>query len=115
MDLQGVVTVIEALHPDGVVEIPGCLAVDSDNVEVSKIATTGKFVDGDRTGDRAGLLEHLFGKTVRDVVGADQDLDIDAEIAGLPQDFRDPAERTFAVFAEVEDFGCDDHAVKVVN
>ena len=52
---------------------------------------------------------------MRDVMRADQNLDVDAEVVRVAQDLDDAAHGPVAVFAKVEDFGGDDHAVQVFD
>src|SRR5205823_119721 len=54
-------------------------------------------------------------KAVRDVVRADQDLDVDPEIVGMAEDLGDAPLRAIPVGAEVENLGGDDHAVQVFD
>ena len=52
---------------------------------------------------------------MRNVMRADEDLDVDAEVVGPPQDLDDPAHRPVAVVAEIHDLRGDDHAVQVFD
>ncbi len=52
---------------------------------LAEIAAARQFRCGDRAGDALGLLHHLGRKLVRQVVLADDDLDIHAEIVGMAQ------------------------------
>ena len=83
--------------------------------QLAEIAAAGELVRRDRPGNRARLLQHLGGKLVRDVMLADHDLDVDAEIVGHAQDLDHAAHRAVAVFAEIEDLDVDDHAVQVFD
>ncbi len=91
VDLQGEAAVIQALHPDGVVEIARGFAVDGDDIERAEIAAAGKFGFRDRSGKRARLGENLVGEMMRDVMRADEDFDVDAEIVRAAENFDDAA------------------------
>ncbi len=102
-------------HPHGVVEIPRGFAVDGDDIEVAKIAAAGELGRRNRSGNGAGLFQNLVGKVMRDVMRTDENLDVDAEVVGQAEDFDDAADGTVAVFAEVHDFGGDDHPVQILD
>ena len=64
-------------------------------------------------GNRARLLQHVLGKLMRDVMRADQNLDVDSEIVRTPQNLDHAAGGPVAVVAVIDDLGGDDHAVQV--
>ena len=69
---------------------------------------------GNRPGNRPRLLQHVLGKLMRNVMRADQNLDVDAEIVRLAQNLDDAPRGPVAVVAEIDDLGGDDHAVQVL-
>ena len=115
VDVQGVVAVGEVVHPDGVVEVAGGFAVDGDDVEGAEVAAGGDFVGGDDGAHRLGLLEHLGGEAVRQVVLADDDFDVDAEVASRPRISMTRPVVVPSPLGEVDDLDVDDHAVEVVG
>ena len=115
MDLQRVIAVGQPVHPHGVVEIAGGFAVDGDDVEFAKIAAAGDLFVRDAAGNGSRLIEHVIGKMMRDVMRADQDFDVDAEVVRMAQHLDDAAGRAVAVFAEIQNFGGDDHAFQILD
>ena len=115
VDLQRIVAVVEALHPDRVIKIARCFAVDRDDIERPEIAAPRDLAGGDRTGNGLRLLQHVFRKTVRDVMRADHNLNVDAEIIGVTQNLDDPANRPVAVAAVVENLRRDDKAFEIFS
>ena len=77
------------LDVNGVVEIAGGFAVDGDDGEVAKIFAALVFCFGDGNGAAGGFLQDCGGKCVREVMLADDDFDVDAEVAGAAEDFYD--------------------------
>jgi hypothetical protein len=74
---------------NGVVEIAGGFAVDGDDGDVTKILAALVFCFGDGNGATVGFLQDCGGKCVREVMLANDDFDIDAEVAGTAEDFYD--------------------------
>ena len=46
---------------------------------------------------------------------ADQDLDVDSEIVGMPQNFDHAPHRPLVRAAEIHNLGRDDHAVQILD
>ena len=86
VDVQRVVAVGQAVHPHGVVEIARGFAVDGDDV-AARGNRGGLPVRPRRStfGIASRLLHDFWRKLMRQVVLADDDLDIDAEIVGVAQ------------------------------
>src|SRR6202051_3331738 len=74
---------------NGVVEIAGGFAVDGDDGEVAKILADCAFCVADGSGAARGFLQNFGGKCVREVMLANDDFDVDAEVAGAAEDFDD--------------------------
>ena len=83
--LQREVAVRQLVHQHGIVEIARRLAVDRNDGQSAKIAPAFQIRRRDDGGHRLRLFHHLGRKTVRQMVLADDDLDIDAEIARRPR------------------------------
>src|SRR6185312_6031365 len=115
VDLQRPMPVSQRLNPHGVVEITRRFAVDGHDIQFAKVAAAGEFVRGNRPGNGAGLFQNIIRKAMRNMVRPDEDLDVDAEIAGQPQNLDDPADWTIAIFTEIHDFRGDDHAFEIVD
>ena len=99
---------------DGVVEVPGGFAVDGDDGEVAEVAAAGDFLRieaGD--GARAASSQNIVRENVREVVLADDDLDIHAKVAFAAEDFDDAAAGGTGGGGPVGDLDVDDHAFQV--
>src|SRR5579871_2931605 len=112
MDLKREIAVLEFLDPHGVVEIASGFAVDGDDIEAAEILTPRDFLRRNRSRYRASLRNRLIRKTVRNMMRADQDFDVQAEVAGTAEDLDNAAGGALAMFAEIENFGGHDHAVQ---
>src|ERR1700719_19900 len=78
-----------AFDVNSVVEIAGGFAVDGDDGEGAKIFAALVFCFGDGNGAARSFLQDFGGKRVRDVMLANDDFDIDAEVAGAAENFDD--------------------------
>ena len=102
------------VHPDGVVEVARRFAVDGDDVHAAEVAPALAVPRAAITSGMAcGLLHHLRREAVRQVVLADDDLDVDAEIVRVAQDLDHAAHGALAALGELEQLDVDDHAVQV--
>ena len=66
---------------------------------------------GDRGGHRLGLLDDLGRELVGQVVLADDDFDVDAEIVGVAENFDDAAHGGSATLGILQQFDVDHHAI----
>ena len=87
--LQMPTAVGAALDVYGVVKIAGGFAVDGDDREVAKIFAALAFYFADWDGAARSFLEDRVGKCVWEMMLANDDFDVDAEVAGAAQDFDD--------------------------
>jgi len=83
--MQRPVAVVEAIHPYGVVEIARRFPVNGHDIEGAEVAPAGDFSLRNRTRNRLRLRQHVIRKAVRDMVRADQDLDVDPKSSGWPR------------------------------
>ena len=113
VDIQGVVAVGEAVHPYGVVEITGGYAIDGDDVERAEILAAGELVGANDVREALGLFQDFRGKFMGDMMLADDDLDVHAEIVRMAQDFDDAADGVLAIFGKFDNFHVHDHAVQI--
>ena len=65
-------------------------------------------------GDIASVVEHGIRKEVGDVVLADHDLDVDAEVVGVAEDFEDASARLAVERGPVGDLDIDDEIFEIV-
>ena len=90
---ERVVAVGQAVHPDGVVEVARGFAVDGDDVQCAEIAAAGESRRrGWRRRERAACSSDLGREAVGQVVLADDDFDVDAEVVGAAEDLDDAAD-----------------------
>ena len=113
VDVQEVVAPGRFIDPDGVVEIARGLSVDRHHVHAAEIGAASGLVGADRGRKRLRLFEDFRRKTVRQVVLADHDFDIDAEIVRVSQDLNDAADGVAPLLGKLDDLDVDDHAVEV--
>ena len=78
---------------DGVVEVLRRLAVDRDDAVVAQIAPAEQVLFADLLGERLRFGHDRLGKPVRQVVRAQDDLDVDAGFAQEPQPLLDDTVR----------------------
>ena len=81
----------QTVHPHGVIKIARRFAVDGVNIELTEVAPPFGFRGGDRRRDALRLFQYVGRKPVRDVVLANDGLDIDSEIVRMPQHLHDAA------------------------
>ena len=91
--LKQIIAVNQTLNVHRVVEIFGCLTVDSDNGQMTEIAAGLAVELGDKLGDRFRLREHLRRELMRQVILADDHLHVDPEFFAAPQDLNHAAAR----------------------
>jgi len=115
VDLEEPAAVITALDVHGVVEVAGGFAVDGDDGKAAKILAAGEFRFGDGAGELFGFVGNFAGKRVGQVVLADDDFGVHAEIAGAAEDFNDAADGSGAFAAVADQFGIDDGAIEFRN
>ena len=80
-----------ARHVHGIVEIAGIDGVDGHDDGVGEIDAAGEIVFAERRGGVARFFLGVFGKLVRQVVGANDRQRIDAGLAARSENFRDDA------------------------
>ena len=110
--LQLPVAVFEALHVHGVVEIARRFAVDRDDRQIAEIAPPGALGIAHRMRRGGGFRQHFRGKFVRQMMFADQDLDVHAEIAGPPENFDHASRRRHAAARKARHLHVDDGAIE---
>ena len=115
MDLQRIVAVWKALHPDGIVKVAGGLAIDGYDGQVAEVAPARQLGLWNHLLDRPRLVDHGLRKPVRDVMLADHDFDVDAEIVFMAEDLNDASGRVSSTFRKLEDLDIDDHVVHLFD
>ena len=91
--LENIVAVEESLDVNGVVEIFCRLAVYRHNGKRAKIPPPFAFRLGDVLRLHARISQHFGGKAMRQVILANDDLNVDAELVTRAQNFNHPAAR----------------------
>jgi len=115
VDLQEPAAVFAAFNVDGIVEVAGGFAVDGNDGKAAKILAAGEFGFCDGAGELFGFVGNFAGKRVGQVMLADDDFGVHAEIAGTAQDFNDTADGSGAFAAVADQFGVDDGAIEFRN
>jgi len=115
VDLQEPAAAFEAFDVNGVVEVARGFAVDGDDGEAAKILAAGQFRFGNWAGELFGFVSNFAGKRVGQVVLADDDFRVHAEIAGAAKNFDDAADGRGAFAGVADEFGIDDGAVEFRN
>src|SRR5207245_1807368 len=95
-----------------VVEIARRLPVNRDDGQVAKVATAGALGVAHGMRHRGGFNQRFRWKLVRKVVLADQDLDVNAEIARPPENLDHTASRRNTATREAGQLHVDDGAVE---
>src|SRR5260221_9084946 len=87
VDVQGEISIRQRIDPDGVVEIARGFAVNRYYVHAAKIAAALRLRV--RNGDEyiLRLLHRIWREAMRQVVLANHNLDIHAEVVGTAEDF----------------------------
>ncbi len=89
VDLQKPAAIRAALDVHRVVKIAGGFAVNRDDRELAEILAAGEFCVAYRFGAMFGFFKNFSGKKMREVMLADDDFGVHAEIAGTPDNFDD--------------------------
>src|SRR5437879_6226039 len=115
VDLKMPASVGAMLDVDGVVEIARGFAIDGDDGQVAEIFAAGAlgFVDG--LCATLGFIKNFCGEEVREMMLANDDLGVDAEIAGTAENFDDAAGRRCASMRITEQLDVDDGAVEFIE
>ena len=90
LQLPGAIRAAVLADKDGVVEILGGLAVDGDDRQVAKVAAAGNFLLI-QMGDGAGLVQNIGRENMRQMMLADDDFHVHAEIVFAAQNLDDAA------------------------
>ena len=99
---------------NGVVEVAGGLAVDGDDGQVAEVAAGGDDF-GVEMSDSAGFGENLVGEDAREMVLADDHLDVDAEVVGMAENFDDLAAGGASGCGPGGDFNVDDETFEIAR
>ena len=113
VDLKFVVTVGEIADEDGIVKVAGGFTIDGDDGEVAEIAAALEFGGRNRGGDGAGFGDDGGRKVVGQVVLADDDLNIDAEVVFVAEDFDKAATGILRGGGPAGDLAIDDETFQV--
>ena len=114
VDLQFEVAVVQMLHRHGVVEIARGFAVDGDDGQVAKIASPLQFRPGIDGSACLCFFEDSRRETVRQMVLADDDLDVHAEIVFIAENFDYSSTRILRGCGPIGDFNVHNDIFQVV-
>src|SRR5260221_14126071 len=115
VDMKRIVAAGDAIPPYGIVEIASRFPIDGNDVHVAKILTACKLVEPDDVRITLRLLQNFRRKMMRDMMLADDDLDVHAEIVRMSQDFDHPPHSMLAIFRKLKNLDADDHSVEVLR
>ena len=110
--LQLPVAVFEALHVHRVVKIARRFAVNRDDRQIAEVAPPGALDIAHGMRRRGGFRQHVRGKFVRQMMLADQDLHVHAEIAGAPENLDHASRRGHAAARKARHLHVDDGAIE---
>ena len=115
MDVQGEIAVWQLVHPHGVVEITRGFAIDSYYLHAAEIAPAFELCRRDYQGYILGLLKGVRREAMRQVVLANHDLDVNAEIVRPAKDFDHAAYRGLIACGVFEQLDVDDESVHIAD
>ena len=104
VDLQQVVAVGLPLDVDGVVEVLGVFAVNGDDGQVAEVLAIDQLGAVNFLRDAAGFGQHVLFKQAGQVVLADHDFHVEAELARVAQQLDHAAARRAASAGVARDF-----------
>ena len=110
--LQLPVAVFEALHVHGVVEIARRLAVNRDDRQIAEIAPPRALRVAHRMRRGSRLRQNFRRKLVRQVMLANQNFHVHAEIAGPSENFDHAARRRHSAARKARQLHVDDGAIE---
>ena len=105
---------LRRVDENSIVEVTRGLAIDSDDGQVAEVAAGGDDF-GVEMGDSAGFAEDLVGKDAREMVLADDHLDVDAEVVWMAENFDDLATGGPSRRRPCGDFNVDDETFEIVG
>jgi hypothetical protein len=105
--------IVATLDVNGVVEISRSFSVDCDNGKFAKIFAALAIGITDRMSHALTFLKDIGRKGVGQVMLADDDFGVHAEIAGTTDDFNDAAGGSGATATIMKKLGIDDSAVQL--
>ncbi len=86
--VQSEIAVREPIDPDRIVEVACRFAIDRHDRNGTKIATACQLLLRNLMREAAGLLDHLRRELVRQMMFADDNLDVYAEVVGISRGSR---------------------------
>ena len=115
VDLQMPAAIRATFDVDGVVEIARGLSIDGHDRQVPEIfpACALDFIDGLRA--TLGFIQNFGGERMREMMLADDDLGINAEIAGTPENLDDAAGRRCASVRIAQQLHVHDGSVQFIQ
>src|SRR5262249_10844063 len=102
-----------AAHRDGIVEVAGGFAIDGDDGHVAVVATMLELPGVNDRLKALRLLQDLDGEAMRQVEFTNDDLDIDAEVVLVTENFDDAPARVLRRRRPICDLHLDDDPFKI--
>ncbi len=113
--VQNELAIVEAIHPNGVVEVARGFTVDGDDVVATEISTSRGVGRAGVQRHVVGFQQHRGGEGVRQTVFADDHFDVDAEVVALPEHFDDATHAQAPAVGRFHHFRMYDQAVQVLG
>ncbi len=112
--LQLEVAIRHAPHRHRIVEVACRLAIDGNDGQSAVILAVAQLARRNDRIEVLRLLQYLDGKVMRQVVLADDDLDVDAEIIFIAENLDHSAARILRRRRPLRDLDLDNHAFQVI-
>ena len=113
VDLELEVAVRHAADGDRIVEVARGFAVDGDDGQRAEVAAMAQLAGGDHRVEVLRFLQDFDREAMRQVKLADDDLDVDAEVVFVAENFEDAAARVLGRRGPVGDLDFDDYTFEV--
>jgi hypothetical protein len=107
VDLKFIVAAGQAADEDRIIKVAGGFTVNGDNGQIAEVAAAGEFLWRNDRADLLRFFEHGLRKDVADVVLADHDFHVHAEVVFIAEDFNDASARLMSGGRELDDFYFD--------
>jgi hypothetical protein len=112
VDIEAEIAFRQLFNPNSIVEVAGGFAINGHHIKAAEIASDGNLFGGNRLACTLRLLDYFGGKAVREMMLADRDFDIDAEIVNVTEDLDNAPRGVRIAIRELENFNVNDNPVR---
>src|SRR5262249_31168530 len=113
VDLKLVIAIFKPANKNRIIEVASCLAIDSHYGQVAVVLAAHQFQAGDVGPNGLCFFQHIVGENMRQVVFANDDLDVYPEVVLVAENFDDAAAWVLCGRGPVSDLNIYDHAFKI--